>query len=139
MPVTPAGRCADRLTAASVALQRIAEQVPAEAEVMRGTFYGVMGADVELQLGDVDHVRKTADGLRCGLVHETCDPERGEITSQLRRRHLWVGTVCAIPTILWAFEDIEELPEPQPSVQGARFHDEDRPETSPAGQTPAEA
>jgi hypothetical protein len=125
MTVPTQTRSADRLTAVSVALQRIAEHVPAEAEVMRGTFYGAMGADIEVQLGDVAAVRRTADGLRCGLVHETCDPERGAITGQLRRRHLWVGDVSSIPTILWAFEDIEELPDLPEPVQGAWFHEAD--------------
>jgi hypothetical protein len=124
-------RSADRLTAVSVALQRIAEQVPADAQVMRGAFYGVMGADVELQLDTIDHALQTVEGLRCGLVHETCDLERGELTGQLRRRHLWVGHVCSVPTIIWAFEDVDELPE-----QGARFPDGHGSEACPAPEAP---
>lgn len=134
MPAPTATRDADRVLAASVALQRISGCIPPNVQIMRGTFYGILDADIELQFADVAGARQTAEALRCGLVHERCDTERGELTKQLRRRHLWVGDVGDVPTIIWAFEDLEELPEPE---QGARFHN---PWTTPeASQADAEA
>lgn len=115
---------ADQLTLASVALARIAECVPSGATIMRGTLYGRDGAELELQFSALEDVQMTVEVLRCGLQHEIAAPERGQLTGQLMRRHRWVGQVGAdpggVPVTLWAYELIDELPEPK-AAEGARF------------------
>jgi hypothetical protein len=127
---------ADQILAASVALQRIAECAPRGTGFMRGTFYGIDGADLELQFRELPAVAATVVNLRCGLVHEVSDLERGERTQQLRRRHMWVGKVNQTSVMLWSWEDIDELPEPEP-VEGARFPDPQSPAETVTAEAPA--
>lgn len=122
MPALIVDRDADRLLAAAVALQRIAEQVPADTRIMRGSFYAYSldGPELEVHFETVPGARQTAERLRCGLKYECGDWEPSPRAGEMLRRHLWVGHVGAIPTILAALEAEPVMPEPEP-VEGARF------------------
>jgi hypothetical protein len=137
MPALMTTRHADWVAQAAVALQRIAEHMTPEMEVLRGTFFGNQGVDLELQLASVETGEQLARALfgptvRDEVYAETSRIQRGEI-----RRHLWLGEVSGLPVIVTAFEHVDQLP--AALVEGARFPEPDQPDVaspSPAAETP---
>jgi hypothetical protein len=112
-------RHADWVAQAAVALQRIAEHMTPDMEVLRGTFFGNQGVDLELQLATVAQATQLASNLGGAIpTHEVYDLERGPITGEPLRRHIWIGELGGLPLLITAFEHVQPLPVID---EGARF------------------